>query len=270
MRAPTHNVFHLGALAEHGLSPTPESHGAAWALGVFGEGVLRGALVALRGTGCIYHTPGDVDALGILASVVRSRVMSGPFSLLSGHASQVAPLLPLIQEIGVARPDECLFRTLLPGNLTSPGERVRGFSESRLAAHEDIERLADFYELGFYSLARLPSRGAWRSRLTEQIAFRTLYFIEDRRGRVVSAALSSAEGSGAAMLGGVATLPEYLGRGLSTLCVGTLCAHLFSKGLESVSLFYLRENNAAGRVYAKLGFHDAGEWLLAALGYFGF
>ena len=68
------------------------------------------------------------------------------------------------------------------------------------------------------------------------------------------------------MLGGVATLAEYRGRGLSALCVGALCEYLARKGLGTVSLFYLKDNAAAGRVYDKLGFHQAGEWLLAPLG----
>ena len=267
--APTHNAFHLSALAGHGLSPRPESYGAAWATGVFRGGALVGALVVERGTGCIYHTPGDAGVLKSLASIVRSRATGGNFSLISGHASQVAPLLPLIQDVGVGRPDKCYFRTLLPGDLARWDTQVGGFSAPLLAAEADMERLIDFYEVGYYSLARLPSRSAWRNRLNEQVAMRTLYFIEDAKGKVASAALSSAEGGGAAMLGGVATLPEYVGKGLSTLCVGALCTHLFNKGLDTVSLFYLQDNDAAGRVYDKLGFRNAGEWLLAPLGYLG-
>jgi RimJ/RimL family protein N-acetyltransferase len=271
MRAPTHNVFHLSALAERDLSPTPEVHGGPWAVGGFRGDMLVGVLIAQRGTGCICHTPGDTGTLSALASAVTSKVRGGLLSLLSGHVSQVAPLLPLVNEVGVSRPDRCYFRTLRRGDLAlSDWDNVpRGFFAPRLAGESDIERLIDFYQVGFYSLARLPSRAAWRNRLVEQIAFRTLFLIEDTQGKVASCALSSGEGSGAAMLGGVATLPEYIGRGLSTRCVGALCAHLFSKGLTSISLFYLQDNDAAGRVYDKLGFRDSGEWLLAALGYFG-
>jgi predicted GNAT family acetyltransferase len=135
-----------------------------------------------------------------------------------------------------------------------------------MASPEDMERLIDFYETGFYSLARLPSRVAWRNRLTEQLAYRTLFVVEDGAGRVVSAALSSAEAGGVAMLGGVATLSAHRGKGLSTLCVGGLCKHLFSRGFHTIALFYLEDNNSAGRVYSKLGFENAGHWLLAPLG----
>jgi predicted GNAT family acetyltransferase len=162
---------------------------------------------------------------------------------------------------------------LLPGELLLPDDDSAQewfatglFGSPRRAGEADMERLIDFYLHGFYSLARLPTRDAWRSRLDEQLAFRTLYIIEDREGAVASAALSSAEGGGAVMLGGVATLDAYRGLGLSTRCVGALCRGLFAAGAKSIGLFYLKDNTPAGRVYDKLGFHPAGEWLLVPMG----
>jgi predicted GNAT family acetyltransferase len=224
-----------------------------------------GALVVLRGTGGIYHAPGDRDALEILAEAVQDAVVRGRLALLSGHASQLDPLFPMVSVTANGRLDRCHFCTLRPGDLTLP-EPKPGFHEPRLATGDDMERLIDFYQRGFYSLARLPSRAAWRNRLSEQLAFRTLYFIDDEQRQVISAAQSSAEGGTAAMLGGVATLDEYRGQGLSTLCVGALCRHLFDAGMETVSLFYLKDNVSAGRVYEKLGFQVAGEWLLVPMG----
>jgi predicted GNAT family acetyltransferase len=170
------------------------------------------------------------------------------------------------------RLDRCHFTVLSPGDLVLPDAREPEwfapgvFKPPRRAADEDMERLIDFYLHGFYSLARLPSREAWRSRLSEQLAFRTLYLIEDKEGVVASAALSSAEGGGVAMLGGVATLETYRGLGLSTWCVGALCEGLFAAGGEEIALFYLKDNTPAGRVYDKLGFRPAGEWLLMPMG----
>jgi predicted GNAT family acetyltransferase len=158
---------------------------------------------------------------------------------------------------------------LRPANLIpAPSVSAHGLWEPRRAAETDIERLIDFYIRGFYSLAYLPSRAAWHSRLVEQLRYRTLFLIEDAQGQVASAAMSSAESAGGAMLGGVATLPEYEGRGLSTLCVGALCTDLFDRGMPLISLFFLKENVQAARVYEKLGFEPDGEWLLASLGGF--
>jgi RimJ/RimL family protein N-acetyltransferase len=267
LREPEHNLFHLSALVEFGLAPPGDSYNGAWAVGAFREGDLEGVVMALRGTGGVYHTPGDVDMLDALARTVRERATEGKISLLSGHETQVGALLSLIREASTNPADLCHFRTVRPDDLRLPPQSGSPAYAARLATADDMERLIDFYMVGFYSLARLPSRSAWRARLSEQLAFRTLFLVEDAEGRVLSSALSSAEGGGCAMLGGVATLHEHRGKGLSTLCVGALCDHLFRKGLGSVSLFYLVENQMAGRVYEKLGFQDAGKWLLAPLGY---
>jgi RimJ/RimL family protein N-acetyltransferase len=262
-REPRHNAFHLSVLREFGVEGPG---GESWGVGAYRGGALVGAAMALRGTGGIYHPPGDADVLEALAGAATDQVMMGNLALLSGHASQIDPLLGLAGSLVYGHMDRCDFVTLRRGELQPPTRAVHGFGAPRLAGPEDMERLIDFYLHGFYSLARLPSRTAWRNRLTEQLAFRTLYFIEDGKGAVASAALSSAEGGGAAMLGGVATLDEYRGRGLSALCVGALCDHLFSTGTQAISLFYLRNNHAAARVYGKLGFRPAGEWLLAPVG----
>ncbi len=272
MREPAHNVFHLSALLEQERTEREGQAGAEdagpWAVGAFKEGELLGAVTAVSGTGGIYHTPGDRETLQALAAVVVEKGKQGVLSLLSGHARQVGAILPLIDKAGVGPADRCYFRTAHPGDLSMPAlpPAASGFTAPRLGAPDDIEKLIDFYDLGFYSLAKLPTRAAWRNRLTEQLAYRTLYFVEDREGSVVSAALSSAEGGGAAMLGGVATRAEYRGMGLSALCVGALCNRLFGRGIRTVALFYLLDNAAAGRVYAKLGFQNAGEWILASLG----
>jgi GNAT superfamily N-acetyltransferase len=269
IRRPSHTVFHLSALAEYGLGDAANPAGLPWAVGAFRGEELSGVVMALRGTGGIYHEPGDDDTLHALAGEVAATAAKGTLSLLSGHASQIGPLLPLIDQVGVGPADDCHFRTIQVDagrGLTVRIPRVDGFGAPRQATLDDMERLVDFYEVGFYSLARLPTRAAWRNRMTEQLNLRTLFLVEDSRGRVASAALSSAEGGGAAMLGGVATLSEYRGKGLSALCVGALCEHLARKGFAGICLFYLKDNIPASRVYDKLGFQDAGEWLLAPLG----
>src|SRR5437868_12697813 len=89
MCKPAHNLFHLSALREHGLARTaPMPQGKPWAYGAF-DGVdseLAGVVMAFRGTGSIYHEPGNGDALNALAGAVLDRASAGSLSLLSGHA----------------------------------------------------------------------------------------------------------------------------------------------------------------------------------------
>ena len=267
MQSPSHNLFHLSGLRELGLAPASSPQGRPWAIGVFHDNSSdpSGVVMALRGTGSIYHTPGDTETLNVLAELVIKRGQDGNLSLLSGHSTQLEQFLPLIGEVGLGRADTCYFRSLAPADLVLP-PAPEGFGEPRLAGDADMDLLIDFYQVGFYSLAHLPTRAAWRNRLAEQLAFRTLFLLEDSEGRVASAALSSAEGGGAAMLGGVATLDQYRGKGLSAVCVGALCDYLFGGGTNTISLFYLKDNVPAGRVYDKLGFRHEGEWLLVPIG----
>lgn len=262
---PNHNLFHLSALRESGLALPGSSEKHAWATGIYRGGELAGGLVAFRGTGGIYHTPGDNEVLAALSNALLEMAARGVFTLLSGHETQINPILPLTADALLGPPDRCRFCLLLPGDLTS-SMPAAGFSEPRMATAHDMERLIDFYMTGFYSLAHLPTREAWRDRLSEQLRHRTLFVIEDKIGRVASAALASAEGGNAAMLGGVATLTAYRGRGLSTLCVGALCRGLFERGTRSIALFYLLDNAPAAQLYNKLGFRPAGEWLLVPVG----
>src|SRR5262245_30427272 len=121
MREPEHNLFHLGGLREHGLAASITApQGRPWAVGAFRESTLAGVMMALRGTGGIYHTPGDGETLDALARVVVNRASAGSLSLLSGHASQIEPLLPLVHEAGVGQGDRCWFRTLYPSDFVLP------------------------------------------------------------------------------------------------------------------------------------------------------
>ncbi len=151
-------------------------------------------------------------------SPVESHGNKGMLSLMSGHSTQIDPLLRLVGGIDTKVVDRCYFNTLQPNDMVMPP--IDSQYVPRIATDGDIERLIDFYSVGFYSLARLPSRAAWRNRLAEQIAFRTLFLVEDYGDddKIVSAALSSAEAGGCAMLGGVATLHSHRARGISTLC----------------------------------------------------
>src|SRR4051812_33925186 len=174
MRAPWHNVFHLSALREFGLTSPGDVNGGPWSLGAFERGALVAAMVVLRGTGGIYHAPDDRESMEMLAEATHDAVVRGRLALLSGHASQLDPFLSMVEPAMNGRFDRCHFCTLRLGDLIIPASLPHpGLRDPRLARGEDMERLIDFYQRGFYSLARLPSRAAWRNRLSEQLAFRT-------------------------------------------------------------------------------------------------
>ncbi len=79
-------------------------------------------------------------------------------------------------------------------------------------------------------------------------------------GRLAAVASTSAENSVSAMVTGVATHPEYRGRGLASAVVSRLCAGVLAEGRQFLCLFY--DNPAAGRIYRRIGFREQGEYLL--------
>jgi RimJ/RimL family protein N-acetyltransferase len=245
---------HLGwrGLGEGGMRafgcPAPPANGTP---------ALGAAVVAHQGIAwSVWETPDQAAALAATLSDLGVDLLSGPRPV-------VEPLLAHLRPPAVGEGDHCPFEKLQPGDLRPP---PTGGPPARRATLDDMEPLIDFYIRGFYSLARLPTRAAWRARLSEQITQRTLYLIE-QDGIVVSAAMSSAETPQAAMIGGVATVKDYRNHGLSARCVHGLCSDLFARGIAQIGLFYLPANKPAARVYAKLGFQPAGEWWLQRLYY---
>ncbi len=220
------------------------------------EDTLGAALVAHDTIGwAVWDTPEQAAALVPAVAALG-------LTLLSGPQPNIAPLAAALPQ--PTRGDHCPFETLQPAALLVPA--VTPDLQPRRAGPADLDALIDFYIQGFYSLAYLPTRAAWAARLTEQLTHRTLYCVTDTAGRVVSAALSSAETPSTALIGGVATLAAYRGQGLSTRCVAALCGALFTAGIAEIGLFYLPANVPAARVYAKLGFAPAGTWWLERVG----
>jgi predicted GNAT family acetyltransferase len=57
-----------------------------------------------------------------------------------------------------------------------------------------------------------------------------------------------------AALGNVMTHPDYRGRGLATVATSAVCEELLDRGIEIIGLSVSRSNEAAIRVYEKIGF----------------
>jgi len=61
------------------------------------------------------------------------------------------------------------------------------------------------------------------------------------------------------MINGVATHPDYRRRGLGTQLLVRLCDELLTEGKRPCLLY---GNPEAGSVYRRLGFTDAGTWVM--------
>ena len=239
-------AYARGHIRLRGLGP-----GGVRAWGWPAIGPIRAALAVREGIA--WTVWGDGAACDALAA----RLARLDVHLLSGPPEMARPVLAALPG-GGGWQDRCPLAVLHPTAFVPPPGMARH------ATAADLEALIEFYRHGFYSLAQLPTRAAWRARLSEQLMARTTY-ISEAEGQIVAAAQSSAETPDCAMIGGVATLPAYRKQGRSQACVGALCAHLFAAGCQQIGLFYMPGNEAAAHVYARLGFQIVGEWWLTRL-----
>lgn len=127
------------------------------------------------------------------------------------------------------------------------------------AKPEDIHKLFHFYEKSETMQARS------RENLLHTITHNRLFYLQ-KTGKIVAAALTHCESEKAALIGGVYTPASYRGKGYAALCMQALMASLQAEH-KTPCLFYEKNNQAARRLYQKLGFIPYGEWVVIELTY---
>ena len=113
----------------------------------------------------------------------------------------------------------------------------------------DLPRLVAFYADAEH-LTRSPAA-------VERPLRDTRLWLAEQTGNIVATALTNAETSHLAMIGGVYTPPAMRGRGLSQAVCSALCAELMAAQKQPI-LYW--DTPAAGAVYRKLGFCATGTW----------
>jgi RimJ/RimL family protein N-acetyltransferase len=93
---------------------------------------------------------------------------------------------------------------------------------------------------------------AFRQRSLELGVFYGIF--EDERLVSVAGTHIVSDAERIAALGNVMTHPDYRGRGLATMATSAVCEELFMRGIETIGLSVSRSNEAAIRVYEKIGF----------------
>jgi hypothetical protein len=93
---------------------------------------------------------------------------------------------------------------------------------------------------------------------TRTIRRNRVYYAE-LDGRPVAKAGTNAQGGGYCQVGGVYTLPEYRGRGISRALMITLMSWIYGRN-QSAVLFVHSDNQPAHRLYYGLDFSDEGEY----------
>jgi hypothetical protein len=136
---------------------------------------------------------------------------------------------------------------------------------ARAATADDLDtlvRLQSDFDLEAFGKNVVGDQDA-RQLLSNQMAEGAAIVVEED-GHIVSKAEATVAHPWAALVGGVYTVPEERGRGLSTRCMSALCKELLGR-VPVVGLNVFEDNHAARRVYVKAGFRIVEEWLTAEM-----
>jgi ribosomal protein S18 acetylase RimI-like enzyme len=177
----------------------------------------------------------EKEALAPLIEQVRGRHTR---VRTSGQVHQIEPFLASF------RPDEITFRQ--EGTacvLTKDAFQPHRFPGVRKAGLEDIDRV-------LWLFSDDPS--GERVKLEDAMKHAAVFVLEVD-SRIVSTARTDVETSGAAHIVGVATHPAFQNKGYATYCTAALCEGVLTR-CERIFLAYAIGNDAAGRVYEKIGF----------------
>jgi hypothetical protein len=191
----------------------------------------------------ILYTADDPERLA-LADTIRAL----DFRMLSGGAISVEPIAAAMSFSKTKRTILC---RLSRNNLTAPESPKSPFRPLTLADVDALialySRIEEFSEtprrMLEHELSAGHGRGCWI----------------EHDGAMVSIARSAAESTRAAMIIGVATLPEYRNRGYATAAMTDLCRRLCESG-RTPCLFY--DNPHAGRIYRRMGFEEIGNYVI--------
>lgn len=213
--------------------------------------------VALVGPLLVPWAPAEPD-LAALATALRPNLRR--VQLMVGPHDQVERLEALLADD--LRPIR-LLRAVQP-HYAVTAERLRippGVAPPlRVARVQDLERMAragaamHLEEMGFDPLVLDPV--GWRERVITMIRRGWVHLWEEE-GRIVFKAECSAVTAEAVQLQGVWTDPEFRGQGRGTSAMAEVCRRLLQE-TAAVTLFVNDFNQAAIRVYEKVGFERIG------------
>jgi ribosomal protein S18 acetylase RimI-like enzyme len=169
--------------------------------------------------------------------------------------------LPIVEKFYWAEPVPMLKMTLLPDDTTSLRGVRRTTKQSRGAADEMTSSQTALLAMTRLNVSHLPQLealyalgggDAFRQRSLKLGVFYGV-FDNDRLVSVAGTHIVS-DTERVAALGNVMTHPDYRRRGLATTATRAVCEELLDRGIELIGLSVSRSNEAAIRVYEKIGF----------------
>jgi predicted GNAT family acetyltransferase len=243
-QAPQYNLYILGNLEKLGFD-----HAFCEYWGDFADDTqsktptLRGVINRYMSGWTIYGEPGTNWA-GLAKTLDNHPIQA---ERLQDNPGGIDSFLPFLQRFTSEKTETEEVMTLERENL-QPVNQIEGVTVRR-GTMRDLARLTRFY-----GVAEHMTRSA---AAVERPLRDTRLWLAEADGEILSTALTNAETTALAMIGGVYTPPAARGRRLSQAVCHALCSDLIAAGKQPV-LYW--STPAAGAVYRKLGFHACGQW----------
>ena len=189
-----------------------------------------------------------------LASFYRSRGCVPRFEFLETYAPSLVSVL-------LARGYRLEMRSYLMTCTPTDGLRPSSIPGGRVRALSAASPLSDFQAMMTVQSRSFGAADAPETTTEQAEQFRrrfaaSTFFVAELDGQIVSAGGFTPPATGAAEVVGIATLPAYRGRGMAGLLTSEIAASAFSQGVDL--LFLTAGDEAAGRVYGRVGFRPAG------------
>jgi len=191
----------------------------------------------------VFYGPGDCDRAGFV-SLMRTLA----FRALSGTEASLALFLGAFPFRQIKRTNLCRLADAERINAPSVAKPVLPLRP------EDVGPMMDLY-------ARIPEFRAQKPDLvrSELAAGHSHGYWIEHDGAMTAVARTTAENSHSAMIVGVATHPDFRGRGFATAVMAHLTRFLVASG-RTACLCY--DNPEAGRIYHRMGFAPVGRYLM--------
>lgn len=196
-----------------------------------------------------------------LAAFYRSRDRSPRFEFLEAYAQGLSPAL---EKRGYRLEMRSYLMTCTPADLIAPspiaGVSVRPLTEA--SSLSDFQALMNVQSRSFGAADAPPATAADAEQFRRRFAAST-FFVAALDGEIVSVGAFTPPSDGVTEVVGIATLPHYRGRGIAGLLTSQVTRHAFGQGVDLA--FLTAGDEAAGRVYGRVGFQPAGygcSWIL--------
>ena len=240
---PANNIFLIGDVAAFGVRGR---NIAFW--GAFRQANLAGVAMLL-GESASFYAPERACVDQLLPKVGLAQNLSGVLGLMEDVVSR----LPAQRLVWATNEFFC--------RLDARKFRPCDASGVRPAVAADLGLMTDLYAQG--DASSQLSRRQVSEQMERQLASARFHVMVIGH-EIICAAAAVAETEDTAMIVSVLTAPAARNRGHAGAVVSSLCANLLARG-KTPHLFYREDNDAAGRVYRRLGFAPIGRWKLARL-----